>query len=265
MGKHIASIISQDCKACEEVIKKVAVENAIDHIARDITHEIRNPLTSIGGWLVRFMKEFENLKKYSRNDDKISVPLREMEKLITYANIIEREIIHIEQILKIGVDFAKYQEIPFLLVDLESILKEVADSEYDQRIMFHFHLDIGKKIYANPVGIKMLILNIFKNAKEAILELGKMEQGEIRIITGIDKESNYAYFDVINNGPQISENILNRIFERNFTTKGSDGSGLGLYISKKIVKAHNGKIEAKTLPDGQTSFKVFLPIKKWIG
>ena len=64
---------------------------------------------------------------------------------------------------------------------------------------------------------------------------------------------------ISDSGPGIPEEIRKRIFEPFFTTKGQGGTGLGLAITRRIIMAHNGKIECESFPGG-TLFKIQLPI-----
>jgi len=113
------------------------------------------------------------------------------------------------------------------------------------------------------VKIKMLILNILINAKEAILEERKLHfpdnhyHGKIEITVGANSV-NENLFDVAisNNGARILEEDLPKIFNPFFTTK-KGGEGIGLAVSKRIIIAHKGKISIECEP--MTKFTITLP------
>ena len=70
---------------------------------------------------------------------------------------------------------------------------------------------------------------------------------------------------VEDNGAGIPEKILQRLFDVFFSTKGSQGTGLGLAVTKKIIDEHGGKIEAQSTPDEGTTFTIQLPLGKSVG
>ena len=84
------------------------------------------------------------------------------------------------------------------------------------------------------------------------------------VVTGIDKAKKYAYISVLDHGPGIPENQLERLFQP-FTqgdlARGSEGSGLGLAIIKRIVDMHNGKVVLKNRPEGGLEAKVSFLLK----
>jgi len=97
-------------------------------------------------------------------------------------------------------------------------------------------------------------LNLIDNA------IGAMDgNGELRIRTY--QEDGQAVVEIGDNGPGIPENVQGRLFEPFYTTKEpGKGTGLGLYVSYKIIQKHLGKIEVTSKP-GDTRFIVHLPLK----
>ena len=101
--------------------------------------------------------------------------------------------------------------------------------------------------------IKQVILNLSKNAIEAMNGSGRLE-------ISARSELNYVAITVINSGQAIPPSILKNIFNPFFTTKES-GTGIGLAICKKIVDSHDGVINVKSpMPEGGTMFEIMLPI-----
>jgi signal transduction histidine kinase len=102
---------------------------------------------------------------------------------------------------------------------------------------------------------KQVILNLISNAKDAIVKQNKK---------GIIKISNYELNDEVvviieDNGGGIDDNIIDKIFEPYFTTKETQGTGLGLYMSNEIIKRMGGKIEVKNTKYGA---KFIIRLKK---
>lgn len=109
-------------------------------------------------------------------------------------------------------------------------------------------------ILANANQLNQVILNLIINANQAVPD-GK---GLITIVSGII--SNNCFFEVIDNGCGIAEDIQSKIFEPFFTTKDvGEGTGLGLSLSKAIIEQHRGEIELQQSSSAGSTFKVTLP------
>ena len=243
------------CDDCEKIMKKEITEQVVEEVLMEIIHELRNPLTSISGLADRTAKKID-LGAEAENG--ILFPKEDIEKIKKYNEIISKEMARLNKILDTAVDFVSHQHrLELENIDINSIIKDVIDMEIDERIKFESYLDFNKLISIDPTKIKMSILNFIINAKEAILDSGKKHQeGVIKIISGAKDES--MFFSVSNNGPQIPQEIIDKIFNPLFSTK-EDGSGVGLAVSKAIIKAHNGRIDVKSNPE-ETTFTVYLPL-----
>ena len=96
--------------------------------------------------------------------------------------------------------------------------------------------------------------NIIDNAAYALKDKNDEKTIEIRLFEDIK-----SYVTVIkNNGPEIPVSIINRIFETGFSTKGNEGEGMGLSISKNIIENYNGNIKVKS-SSTETEFEIYLP------
>lgn len=107
-------------------------------------------------------------------------------------------------------------------------------------------------------GFKQVVINLLNNAQEAILS-EKPEHGLINV--SIEKDKEMVVVTVADNGGGVPDKIINQIFEPYFTTKHqTQGTGLGLYMSKKIIEHHMvGKLEVKNSSEGAV-FKISLPL-----
>ncbi len=106
-----------------------------------------------------------------------------------------------------------------------------------------------------PNEFKQAILNLLTNARDAIID--RKEQGLLKeekqglISIEISRENQLAVTKINDNGGGISEESLKKIFEPYFTTKGDDGTGIGLYMCKTIIENHmGGRIRAKNIGEG---------------
>jgi signal transduction histidine kinase len=107
----------------------------------------------------------------------------------------------------------------------------------------------GLEVFADQNQISQVLLNLLKNALEAN---ENNPAGQIRIIAGTDNRK-HPEICVIDNGPGISEENLDEIFVPFFTTR-QKGSGIGLSISKQIMKVHGGNLKVRSVPDKETAF-----------
>jgi signal transduction histidine kinase len=97
--------------------------------------------------------------------------------------------------------------------------------------------------------IEQVLINLVKNAVQA---LDKKNNGKIQLICFFNKRGR-ATIQLIDNGPGILPEVLEKVFIPFFTTK-SSGSGIGLSLSRQILKLHNGSITAQSIPDKETIF-----------
>jgi two-component system nitrogen regulation sensor histidine kinase NtrY len=105
------------------------------------------------------------------------------------------------------------------------------------------------EVFADQNLISQVLLNLLKNSLEAN---ENNPNGKIWIVTGADN-TNHLEICVIDNGPGISEENLEEIFVPFFTTR-EKGSGIGLSISKQIMKVHGGNLKVRSEPDKETVF-----------
>ena len=103
--------------------------------------------------------------------------------------------------------------------------------------------------------IQQVIFNLVKNAADAV---ESHQNPEIEIV--VDRQDNQARLSVHDNGAGIDPDTLKRIWEPFFTTKGENGTGLGLDMSRRIVESHGGSLDCDTGPDRGTTFFVRLPL-----
>jgi len=166
-------------------------------------------------------------------------------------------------------DFSKPQT-EFIIYDIKRLIEDLLFSLRIQPRFkrTHFTVDLGHNIpnVEMDVGlIQQVLMNILNNAADAIEEKvvkfqeeGKELSREINIIASYDKENKTAIVEVSDNGIGMTEETLEKIFTKHFTTKKS-GHGLGLANCKKIVEQHNGTLTVKSTYEEGTIFKIVLP------
>jgi signal transduction histidine kinase len=112
------------------------------------------------------------------------------------------------------------------------------------------------QIHVNAQGIHRSLLNLLTNAIDALDESG----GEVRICTSTQGERQ-VQIRVQDNGAGMRKEICQRIFDIFFTTKGDEGTGLGLAVTKKIIEDHGGSIEVQSVLGGGTEFAIKLHLE----
>lgn len=217
--------------------------NAIGSLSASIAHEFNNPLCGVLSVLERLHRD-PRLKKVDR--EMVSIALREgdrMKRLITDLQ-----------------NFNRPTSGRTSIFDLHSVLESMVvfiqkEMSIHGIVLLREYSDESIVIEAVEDQIKQVILNLLKNAVEAIGDAG----GEIRLQTVLHDTE--VEIKITDNGSGLKAEDLPRVFEPFFTTKLSGkGTGLGLSVSYGIVKAHGGTIEVQVRAEKGSVFTVKLPI-----
>ncbi len=134
------------------------------------------------------------------------------------------------------------------------IMKEYVENK---KIVINADLNSSERFMSFPNELKQVLINLLKNAEDALLEKG-IDGAKIEIKT--DTDTRYYYLEVCDNAGGIDEKIIGNIFNAYFTTKDEDkGTGLGLYMSKRIIQEHcGGTLSVKNTLAG-VCFSISLP------
>jgi signal transduction histidine kinase len=233
----------------EESAKKLANserEYAWREMARQIAHEIKNPLTPMKLNVQQLLKSWKD--RVSGFDEKLEI-------------FAKNQIEYIDNLSSIATAFSSFAKMPAanpVNVDLIEQLKVTLDIFRDaDRINFNVHWPPEKKlvIYADREQINGIFSNLIKNSIQSIPS-GKT--GIIDVIVEVRKDK--AVVSIGDNGTGIPVELQNRLFTPNFTTK-SSGTGLGLSIVKKYVETAGGRVWFESETDHGTIFFVELPLK----
>ncbi len=215
--------------------------SAVGEMAAKVAHDIRNPLTAVGGFARRILKTDQG---------------RALNK--KYMKIIVKEIDRLEKILGDLLCFTAPAVPDFNTADLNSIIKstfEILDLEIEQNnIILKEQLDPHlPQLLIDENQIRRVLNNIIKNAIEAM-----PEGGTITVSTAV--EGQLVKTEVHDTGVGISDNDIGKLFDPFFTSK-STGSGLGLTLSAQIIRNHGGTIEVRKAEHKGTIFTLKLPVK----
>ncbi len=162
--------------------------------------------------------------------------------------------------------YAKEREPDHRLCDPNRPIQEVYDlmlpraREHD--VNLHIELDRGlPEVLLDPEGIHRCMLNLVTNAIDACTDISCSKTGrEVTLRSSKGKDCAVEY-QVVDEGCGMDKETRDKIFQRFFSTKGSQGTGLGLMITKKIVDEHKGVIECESTKGKGTKFVIKLPIK----
>ena len=217
-------------------LKDIEKEEFIKLSLFKITHEIKNPLAVIKGYLDMF--NVNNLEKSTK-----------------YINIIKNEIKRTLNLLNDLNDFNKItvNKIEVNFSNFMSELKEICIPYLtENKIKYSFKVENNIKINIDPERIKQVIINLIKNSIEASNEYDKLT-----FIAYIS--NNKLYILVEDSGCGMSKEQLNNLFIPFNTTK-DYGTGLGICLSKEIIEAHKGTLNYTSIINKGTTAKIVLPL-----
>lgn len=120
------------------------------------------------------------------------------------------------------------------------------------------HVDVaarGARLRIAELRLEQVLVNLVANSADAI-----SGEGKIRVFCGLSGRQGYGFIQVSDNGSGMSEGVRNRVFERFFSTKGSQGTGLGLSSALRIVRECNGTIDCRSTEGEGSTFTVELPL-----
>ena len=219
--------------------------SALGRLTANVAHEIRNPLTAIGGFAKRLEKR---------------LPENTAEK--GYAKIVVNEVARLERILRDTLTFSRdakyhlqYADMNQLLARTEAKFGEICR---EKRLLLAVRPAPGlPPCIVDEDQIRQALDNLVTNAIDAMTDGGTLA---LATRTACENGTHYVVIDVSDTGPGISADLVKRIFEPFYSTKEiGHGTGLGLSICKKIMEEHRGSIRVSAPPGGGAMFSLFLP------
>ncbi|WP_049774925.1 HAMP domain-containing sensor histidine kinase [Thermoanaerobacterium thermosaccharolyticum] len=216
-------------------------------MTQNIAHELRTPLSTLKSHLEAII-------------DGVWEPSKERmvslyEEVVRLSNLIN----DIELLNKIEIDNLKINKVRFNLSDLiKSLLINYESIFINKNQHLEKNIEDGISIFADKDKISEVVINLLANANKYTGEGGNIK-------VKLYKEGKYAVLSVSDDGIGIPKEDLPFIYERFYRSEKSrnreyGGSGLGLSITKAIIKAHNGMINAESILNEGTKFTVKLPL-----
>lgn len=221
-------------------LAKTEREVAWKEMAKQVAHEIKNPLTPM-------RLNVQYLEK--------SLKTEQPEKLKEFTQSMISQIDTLTNIASAFSSFARMPEAKLVEVEAKEIIMQSTLLYSDVHINFNCE-DDSLKIRGDKDQLVRVMNNLIKNAIQAI-----PEDREVQIAVSIKQKGESVLISVEDNGTGVPEDKWNKIFEPSFTTK-TKGMGLGLAMVKNIIEGLQGEIWFKTKTNQGTTFYISLPISK---
>lgn len=243
-GKIVGTVITfrdiSERKRTEDMLRQSEKLSAVGQLAAGIAHEIRNPLTSLKGFL--------QLMRVNNSHKEV------------YYEIMDSEFNRIETILSELLMVAKPQASTFTVCSINQIIHEVTTLLEAQAVLKGVQIVSEAEetifVYCNSSQLKQVFINLIKNAIEA------MDKGGI-ISTNVKKQQEYGIIRICDQGKGIPKEKLDQLGRPFYSTK-EKGTGLGLMVTYQIIENHQGKMEVQSEKDIGTCFTITLPIGREI-
>jgi PAS domain S-box-containing protein len=139
-----------------------------------------------------------------------------------------------------------------------TILIETRIKAANIEFITHFPRDSGY-FTVDPETIRAALMNILENAMEACIEDTRHITHRIHFTTSVDED--HVYFQVSDNGPGIEKEQTSKIFQLFSSSKGKRGTGIGLFVTRKVIHKHGGTITVDSSPNEGAKFRITLPRK----
>ncbi|MCQ6280265.1 GAF domain-containing protein [Bacillus sp. EB600] len=222
-------------KKYEKELNRLSSLDLIGQMAAGISHEIRNPLTTVRGFL-QLLNEKDELAKYRH-----------------YINLMVEELDRANSIITEFLSMGNTRTSDLQMLDLNSIIRDITPlitiDATNQNKLIQVDTKTIPKLLLNRNEIRQLLINLYRNGLEA------MNQEKVLTIRTY-KDDDCVVLAVRDQGKGIKPEVLEKLGTPFFTTK-DNGTGLGLGVCYAIAARHNAKIEIQTGPKGTTFFVKF--------
>lgn len=214
---------------------------SVGRLAAGVSHEIRNPLSSIKGFATYFKERYHDVPENQQISNLMIQEVDRLNRVVGQLHEFARPI----KISKKSVQIKSFIENSLKLIERQA-------KEANIKIQTSLLTEIDK-VFVDPDRINQVLLNLYLNAIESMENEGNLS---VTLIDTVEKDG--IEILISDTGKGISKDDLTHIFDPYFTTKAS-GTGLGLAIVHNIIEAHNGKIKVESLLGHGTTVTVLLP------
>ena len=215
-------------------------EEAWREMAKQVAHEVKNPLTPMKLTIQNFERKF----------DPADPDIRDKVKHLSRTLVDQ-----IDLVATVASAFSQFAQLPEKnneIFDLNKEIKNIINVFSDEKIYFHSNRDIIM-IEMDKIYLSRIITNLVANSRQA-----KHDDRDNIINLDVEQRQKRVLITVHDNGTGIPEELYDRIFEPNFTSKTS-GTGLGLTMVRKMVEDYKGEISVKSELGKGSTFTISLP------
>lgn len=249
---HVAQLLGR--KYLAERVGILEAERRLDRLQEDfiatVSHELLTPLGFIKGYATTLMREDANWDDETRHE---------------FLTIIDEESDRLKELIENFMDSSRLQagtlRLSFQPVKLDTFLRDMQQRASARADDFQIILDLnspGLQLQADATRLAQVFDNLISNAM-------KYASGSALEITQ-SADEDYAYISVKDHGVGIPPEYIDRVFERFYRVPSDNisvrGTGLGLFISRRIVEAHHGEITVQSVLGEGTTFNIKLPLKQ---
>lgn len=251
---HVAQLLGHD-----NLVQRIAnleAERRLDRLQEDfiatVSHELLTPLGFIKGYATTLLREDISWDPETRHE---------------FLSIIDEEADRLRELIENLMDSSRLQagtlRMSFQPLRLDTFLKDMTLRAASRQENLQVNLDVrypGVQIHADPTRLAQVFDNLISNAV-------KYAPGS-PIQVSLDKRDRQALISVQDSGPGIAPEHLKNLFKRFFRAPSNNvtvrGTGLGLFICRRIIQAHGGEIYAESEPGVGTVFYISLPLERTI-
>jgi signal transduction histidine kinase len=226
---------------------------SLGQASAEFVHDLGNPLTIVWGYVQLLAKKLEQSENGGSAQNATSI--KELK-------IIEQNVRLCRELLTMWQSYGSAEALTRQPISVSAILQEVLRGIAGMATQsgVELRIDISDDpctLAGDAVQIKRAIQNVIINAIQASAD----KKGSVRI--ACTRKDFYVDLRVEDEGVGIPQGQMNKIFDPYFTTKqAKSGTGLGLYISKKVVEDHNGSIKVESTPGSGSTFTIRLPLSQ---
>ena len=215
------NIMTEELRKNQKELAELEREQAWKEMARQVAHEIKNPLTPMKLTLQQLVAMY---RAKSKNFDTL------------FEKVSETILAQIETLSQIASEFSNFAKMPSLNlteINLKKSLSEIILLFNDENISLQLSYVASTEIIKTDASqLKRMFINLIRNAIQAKADV---------VSFAVEEDDNNLFIRISDNGQGIAEKNIHKIFSSNFTTK-SGGMGLGLKLAKKFVESVNGNI-----------------------